>query len=148
MIRLALLLALALPASAGNDLTALREQWAHNLHDKRVEASIAQYAPEADFHDPSGVVTHGTAALRLLFQTITDTFDSDITFLDHRSETSGNLAYDAGIYQETLVKRATGQKQQLHGTYLTVYRKNAEGRWLIVQQMWTVAPADTNPPVR
>ena len=148
MIRLALLLALALQASAGNEFTALREQWAHNLHDKRVEASIAQYAPEADFHDPSGVVTHGTAALRLLFQTITDTFDSDITFLDHRSEISGNLAYDAGIYNETMVRRATGQKRELHGTYLTVYRKNADGHWLIVEQMWTVAPSDTNAPVR
>lgn len=148
MIRLALLLALALQASAGNEFTALREQWAHNLHDKRVEASIAQYAPEADFHDPSGVVTHGTAALRLLFQTITDTFDSDITFLDHRSEISGNLAYDAGIYNETMVRHATGQKRELHGTYLAVYRKNAEGRWLIIQQMWTVAPDDTNAPVR
>ena len=148
MIRLALLLALSLQASAGNDFTAMREQWTHNLHDKHVEASIAQYAPEADFHDPSGVVTHGTAALRLLFQTITGTFDSDITFLDHRSEISGNLAYDAGIYNETMVRRATGQKRKLHGSYLTVYRKNAEGRWLIIQQMWTVAPADTNPPVR
>ena len=84
----------------------------------------------------------------MLFQTITDTFDSDITFLDHRSEISGNLAYDAGIYNETMVRRATGQKRELHGTYLTVYRKNADGRWLIVQQMWTVAPADTNAPVR
>src|SRR6202000_2850699 len=127
IIRLAPLLVFVLQASDGNQFTPLREQWAHNLHDKRVEASIAQYAPEADFHDPTGVVTHGTAALRALFQTVTDTFDSDITFLDHRSDISGKLAYDAGIYNETMVTRATGQKHQVHGTYLTVYRKNSDG---------------------
>jgi ketosteroid isomerase-like protein len=143
MIRFALLLAFALQSSAGNDFTTQREQWAHNLHDKRVEASIAQYAPDADFHDPSGVVTHGTAALRRLFQTVTNTFDSDLTFLDSRSDISGNLAYDAGIYREIMVTRATGQKRDIHGTYLTVYRKNHDGRWLIIEQMWTVAPSDT-----
>jgi ketosteroid isomerase-like protein len=148
MIRLVLLLAFAVQSSAGNDFTAEREQWAHNLHDKRVEASIAQYAPDAEFHDPGGEVIHGTASLRRLFQNVTDTFDSDLTFLDHRSEISGNLAYDAGTYRETMVKRATGQKQEMHGTYLTVYRKNTDGRWLIIEQMWTAAPPDTNMPAQ
>jgi ketosteroid isomerase-like protein len=140
MIRFALLLALVLQASSGSDFGALRDEWAHNLHDKHVEASVAEYAPDADFHDPGGHITHGAAALRQLFQTVTSTFDSDLTFLDHRVETSGNLAYDAGNYRETLVTRATGQKQEIRGTYLTVYRRNADGRWLIVQQMWTSAP--------
>ncbi len=144
MIRAALLLAFAMQSSTGNEFAVLRDQWAHNLHDKQVEASVAQYAPDADFLDPSGNVTHGSAALRRLFQTVTATFDSNLVFLDHRVESSGGLAYDSGTYKETLVTRATGQKQELRGTYLTVYQRGPDGRWLIAEQMWSSAQPDTN----
>jgi ketosteroid isomerase-like protein len=145
MIRLALLLALALQPSAGNDFNTSREQWAHNLHDKHVDALVAQYDPEAHFHGPGGAVTRGTGALRHLFQAVADTIDSDLTFLDHHSEISGNMAYDSGIFRDTVVTRATGQKRAVHGTYLTVYRKDADGRWLIIQQAWTIAPSEATP---
>lgn len=85
--------------------------------------------------------THGMAALRQLFQTITTTFDSDLTFNSQRVEVSGDLAYDSGTYTETIVTRATGKTQHMAGDYLTVYRReraaNGNALWLIVEQVWT-----------
>jgi ketosteroid isomerase-like protein len=143
---LLLLLALQAPAATPSPATdhdpfaALRDQWAKDLHGKFVEDSLAQYAPDADFISDTGR-THGMAALRQLFTTITKTFDSDLAFTSQRVEVSGDLAYDSGTYKETLLNRATGKTQNMAGDYLTVYRRtkapNGNALWLIVEQVWT-----------
>ena len=143
--RLVLLLLLALQApapqpAAADPFAALRDQWTRDLHAKRIDDSLAQYAPDADFISDAGR-THGMAALRQLFQTITATFDSDLTFNSQRVEVSGDLAYDCGAWTETVVTRATGKTQHMAGDYLTVYRRekaaNGNALWLIVEQVWT-----------
>ncbi|MGB9029857.1 MAG: nuclear transport factor 2 family protein [Acidobacteriaceae bacterium] len=147
---LALLLLLALqasaPAPAGQDpFAALRDQWAKDLHAKHIDDDLAQYAPDADFISDAGR-THGTAALRQLFETITATLDSDLAFTSERVEISGDLAYDSGTYKETLVTRATGKVQHMSGDYLTVYRRtraaNGNAVWLIVEQVWMGPPPE------
>jgi len=148
--RLALLLLLALQASAPapsapDPFAALRDQWAKDLHAKHIDDSLAQYSDDADFISDAGR-THGMGALRQLFQTITTTFDSDLTFTSQRVEVSGDLAYDSGTYKETLLNRATGKTQHMSGDYLTVYHRmkaaNGNAVWLIVEQVWTGAPPE------
>ena len=55
---------------------------------------------------------------------------------------SGDLAYDSGTFRETLITRATGKRQESTGSYVTVYRRNKEGGWLIVEQVWTGPPIE------
>jgi ketosteroid isomerase-like protein len=83
------------PATDQDPFAALRDQWAKDLKGKFVDDSLAQYAPDADFISDDGR-THGMAALRQLFTTITKTFDSDLSFRSERIEISGELAYDSG----------------------------------------------------
>jgi ketosteroid isomerase-like protein len=127
------------PATATEAFAAQREVWARNLHDKRVDASVAEYAKDAEFIDPSGDNSHGSVAIRKLFERVTATFDSELIFHSGRVENSGDLAYDAGSYQETLTARATGAQQVIGGSYLTIYRRSKNGTWMIVEQMWTMA---------
>jgi ketosteroid isomerase-like protein len=143
--RFLLLLLLALqapttPAATNDPFAGLRDQWAKDLHAKHIDDSLAQYAQDADFISDQGR-THGMAALRQLFTTITTTLDSDLTFTSQRVEVSGDLAYDSGTYTETLLTRATGKTQHMAGDYLTVYRRTQAGNgnavWLIVEQVWT-----------
>jgi len=107
-----------------------------------VDASIAEYAADAEFLQPGGQRVKGSDALRKLFENITKTFDSDLTFTPERVETSGDLTYDSGTYRETLVTRATGTRMESRGSYLTVYRRGKDGAWLIVEQVWTGVPAE------
>ena len=118
---------------------ALREQWARDLHEKRIDASIASYASDAEFISPDGSRFRGTADLHLLYQTVTNFYDSDLTFYSWHTEVSGDLAYDSGTYREALVLRATGEHQHSSGSYLTTYRRDKDGRWLIAAQVWTGA---------
>jgi len=126
-----------------NDAFAsLREQWTRNLRDKRVDACVAQYAADAEFLDPSGGRVRGPVALRQFFQMITNTYDSDLTFVSQTIEASGNLTYDSGTYTEGLILRASGKAQRSSGSYLTIYRRGKDGAWLIVEQMWTGVISD------
>jgi ketosteroid isomerase-like protein len=115
----------------------LRGDWARNLHDKRIDAAVAEYTADAEFIQPNGDRVRGAKAIRDLVQGITATYDSSLTFNSQRTEVSGSLAYDSGTYRESLIVRDSGKPQLSSGSYLTVYRRDTSGAWLIVEQMWT-----------
>ena len=129
-------------SKAGDVFAPLRQDWARNLHDKRIDASAAEYAADADFLDPGGNRMHGTAAIRQLIETVTGTYDSDLTFNSQRVEVSGDRGYDSGSYKELLTVRATGKAQYSSGSYMTIYHRGKDGAWLIAEQMWTGAISD------
>ena len=130
-----LLLALfALPMSPLDSFDQLRSEWAQDLHEKRVADSVALYTPDAVFVQRDGSRVEGTTAIRDLYQKVTSTFDSTLSFSSERVDTCGNLAYDSGTYTETLITRATDKSMQMKGSYLTLYRKEKDTSWKIVEQ--------------
>jgi hypothetical protein len=84
----ALLAALLAPSDA---FERLRTEWAQDLHEKRIEACAALYAPDAVFVQPDGSRVEGAAAIRELFKTITSTFDSDLAFFPNGSSSRATL---------------------------------------------------------
>jgi ketosteroid isomerase-like protein len=123
-------------ASTPDPFAGMRTEWARDLHRKNIETSVAMYEPDADFISDAGR-THGTAAIRELYRNITSMLDSDLTFTSKHVEVSGNLGVDSGSYTETLVTRATGAAQHMAGDYVTVYRRDADGKWRILEMVWT-----------
>jgi peptidoglycan-N-acetylglucosamine deacetylase len=121
----------------------LRVEWARNLHDKKIDASVAEFAPDDEFIQPDGTRVQGKEALRKLYEMITATFDSDLIFDSHRVETSGDLAYDSGTFREVLTLRATGKRLFSTGSYLTLYKHDKDSHWLIAQQVWTGPPPES-----
>jgi peptidoglycan-N-acetylglucosamine deacetylase len=121
---------------AGKVFGALRKEWASNLHDKKVDACVAEYAPDAEFVQPDGTIVRGAAGIRKLYETITATFDSDLVFDSERLENIGDDATDSGSYREVLTERATGKRAFYTGGYQTEYHRDKDGRWLIVRMAW------------
>ncbi len=115
----------------------LRVEWARNLHDKHVDASVAEYTADGEFVQPDGSSVRGAAALKKLFETVTATYDSDLVFNSQALVVLGDVAKNVGTYRETLVTRATGETARIGGHYMTVYRKPGDGKWLIATQTWT-----------
>ena len=132
----------AAPAAA-KIFAALREQWAQNLREKKIEASVAEYTADAEFIQPDGSRVHGTDALHKLYETITATFNSDLVFDSQRVELSSDLAYDSGTFRELLTLRPTGKRLFATGSYLTIYHRDPTGQWLIAQQVWTGPPFES-----
>jgi ketosteroid isomerase-like protein len=121
-------------------LAKIREAWVQDLRAKRLEPILKFYAPDAVFLQPTGERITGSAALRTLFQTIMATFNSDLTLHSQNLETSGDLAYDSGDFQETLTTIATGAKITTKGSYIIIFKRQPNGSWQIVQHVWTGTP--------
>jgi ketosteroid isomerase-like protein len=68
-------------------------------------------------------------------------FTSDIELRSIKAEFSGELAYDSGDYSETVTSVKDGTRTAIRGDYLTIYKRGADKKWLIVQQVWTEAGA-------
>jgi len=129
-------------ASTIATLAQLREAWVQNLRTNQLEPILKFYAPDASFLQPTGERLTGSAALRTLFQNVMATFHSDLTLHSQNLETSGDLAYDSGDYDETLTTISTGAKITAKGSYLIVYKRQPgpAGAWKIVQHVWTGTP--------
>jgi ketosteroid isomerase-like protein len=121
-------------------LAKIREAWVQDLHTKQLEPILKFYAPDAAFLQPSGERLTGSAALRTLFVTIMSNFNSDLTLQSQNLETSGDLAYDSGDFQESLTTIATGAKITSKGSYILIFKRQPNGTWLIVQQVFTGTP--------
>jgi ketosteroid isomerase-like protein len=127
-------------ASTIATLAKIREAWVQDLRTKQLEPILKFYAPDAVFLQPTGERITGSAALRTLFQTIMATFNSDLTLHSQNLETSGDLAYDSGDFQETLTTIATGAKITTKGSYIIIFKRQPNGSWQIVQHVWTGTP--------
>jgi uncharacterized protein (TIGR02246 family) len=133
------------PSSTPSDPTSaiaqLRNQWATALHDKRLDDCVSQYATDATFLEPRGNRIEGQQALQSVFQLAFAAVDSTIVFNSVSVQSSGDLAFDSGSYKEIAIPHGMTTGIPISGNYLTVYKRAADGRWLIVQQAWT---ADTS----
>lgn len=127
-----------LAQSSAPDFAALRSLWIADLEGKRLEPALACYAPGAVFTNADGTHVSGEG-LRELYKSVFRNFDASIEMTPRTTTASGELAYEAGSYAEEIVDRATHAGQHLSGDYLTVYRRES-GRWLIVEQVWTLVP--------
>src|SRR5713226_2904582 len=121
-------------------LTKIREAWVQDLRAKKLEPILKFYASDAVFLQPTGERITGSAALRTLFQTIMATFNSDLTLHSQNLETSGDLAYDSGDFEESLTTIATGAKITAKGSYIIIFKRQPNGSWQIVQHVWTGTP--------
>jgi ketosteroid isomerase-like protein len=121
-------------------LAKTREAWVQNLRNKQLEPILKLYAADAVFLQPTGERITGSAALRTLFQKTMATYNSDLALHSQNLETSGDLAYDSGDFEETMTTIATGAKSASKGSYLVIYRRQPKGDWQIVQQAWTGTP--------
>jgi len=127
-------------ASTIATLAKIREVWVQDLRTKQLEPILKLYAPDAVFLQPTGERITGSAALRTLFQTIMAAFNSDLTLHSQNLETSSDLAYDSGNFEETLTNIATGAKITSKGSYVIIFRRQPDRSWQIVQHVWTGAP--------
>ena len=108
-----------------------------DLHDKKLDQIVMLYAPDAVFLPPNGERITGRSDIRELTQKAMDAFTSDLTFQSMNMEFSGDLAYDSGEYRETLTSAANSSVSHGQGNYLMVFKRQKDGSWLIVQQVWT-----------
>lgn len=117
-------------------IDAISTTWAADWSAKKLDAVMALYAPDAVFLPSSHPRWAGTAELRKQFAALQSAFDPDIRVRSAVCETSGDLAYDSGSYNETLAPAKGGAALHFEGDYLFVFKREAGG-WKILEQTFT-----------
>lgn len=124
-------------STANKEIASIKEQLADAVHSKRLDDLILLFAPDATFLvSTTGRVT-GRAAIRQLFEKVTGSFTSSIIMKSVRIEKSGDLAYDSGDFEETITSMSDGQKRDIKGSYLLIFKRQRGRPWLIVEQVMT-----------
>ena len=123
-----------------NDLAKVSELWAHDWSAKQLDQVIELYAQDAVFLTGTGDRITGRTAIRTALKKALDTNTPYLTVRSLVTEQSGNLGYDSGDYRETITPVSGEGKRESHGNYVIVFKRQPNGKWLIIEHVWTDAP--------
>jgi uncharacterized protein (TIGR02246 family) len=116
-------------------ISQIGQRWAQNWNARDLDKLIQAYAPDAVYMPPHHAAIHGRDAIREYLKTPMQhgvgELTYEVTFIKH----SGDLAYDVGRYTMSVPRE--GGKRQDRGKYLTVWRRQGDGDWLIVADTWS-----------
>jgi len=125
------------PALSDGDKTAIRaasDSFVANARARRDSANALLYTDNASFMVPNTGIAEGRAAIRA--QLAAFPLMSDFTLTPIEIEGRGDLAYVRGTYSFKIVGSDGHQVGEDHGKYLEVRRKQADGKWLIVADIF------------
>ncbi|MGD0865459.1 MAG: nuclear transport factor 2 family protein [Rhizomicrobium sp.] len=115
----------------------LSSVWAADWSTKNLDAVMQLYAQNPVFLPTVGASWDGTAAIRKNCAGVQAKFNPHIALHSIWSEASGDLAYDSGTYEETLVPVSNGKPIHAKGNYIFIFQRRANGPWKILEQTFT-----------
>jgi uncharacterized protein (TIGR02246 family) len=132
----------AVPAGlSSQDEAAVRavdREWARAATAGDGNALTALYASDAALLPPNEPVAKGEAVKKYNDDMVT-AFSGPFELTTTAVEGRGDLAYAVGTYRATLTPKKAGAKPlpTEEGKYLEVLKKQADGSWKIVYDMWS-----------
>lgn len=130
----------AMPDTRATDEAAVRaadEAWSQGAKSGQVEQMLAAYAPDAIVLAPNAPMTGDEAGRRKM---MTEFFTSPGFALSWQvtkveAARAGDIAYSLGTY-ELSMNDPSGKPVSDHGKYTTIWRKQADGSWKVVVDMF------------
>ena len=139
------------PAAPAVDLVAeqskirdLESSWVKEAAAKDLEKSAGHYADDAVLITPGEPPAKGKDAIHAAWKSLIDDPNFKINFSADRVEisASGDLATTKGSYTLTVTNPKTKKPIEDKGSYVTVFKKQADGGWKAIEDINTseVAP--------
>lgn len=132
------------------DVQALKDneaQWNKDYQGKDVDKLVAHYTDDAVLMSPGAPPWNGKDAIRAGMKEMISDSALSLTFVPGRVEVakSGDMAYTEGSYTMTMTDPATKKPINDKGSYVTVYKKEADGSWKAVSDIATSATPPGQP---
>ena len=125
------------PALSDADRASIRavtDSFVANARARRDSANAQLYMETATLMPPNAGIAEGRAAIRAWLAAFPPM--SDFTLTPVEIDGRGDLAYVRGTYAMTLVGPNGRPMGQDHGKYLEVRRRQPDGKWLIVADIF------------
>jgi len=106
-----------------------------------VAAKVRLYAVDAVMLPPQGPAVSGERAIRAWHEAI---FREEISRIDSKVnevQVFGDWGFASGTTSGTITSRATGQRRNVAEKWFVVVRRQADGTWKIVRDIWNEEPA-------
>src|ERR1700722_13290375 len=129
--------AFAQPAESFSSPESLSMEWAADWSAKKLEAVMTLYAPEPVFLPTVGPRWEGTGVIRKNFASLLAKYNPHVVLHSIKTGSSGDLAYDSGIYKESITPIKRGNPIVTEGAYLFLFQRLQDGNWKILEQTWT-----------
>jgi ketosteroid isomerase-like protein len=129
-----------------NALMELDRGWSQTTKD--LEKFLTYWAPDASAYPQGMPIATGSAAIREAVTKIFSMPGFSLSWTPAKAEVSasGDLGYTAGAYEMT-VNDAEGKPITEKGKYVTVWKKQADGQWKVMQDIFNSdAPPPAEPP--
>lgn len=143
----------AAPDTHDADVKAISDaesRWNQAYAAKDLDKIMTYYADDAVVMAPGSPATVGRDAIRGELKQMVADPPFSLTFTASKVEVakSGELGYTMGSYKMTITDPASHKVINDHGTYVTTYRKGANGAWKAVADIATseVPPTPATPP--
>ncbi len=139
------------PAAPAVDLVAeqskirdIESSWVKEAAAKDLEKSAGHYTDDAILMMPGAPPAKGKDAIKAAWKGMLDDPNIKLNFSADRVEMSagGDLATTRGSYTMTVTNPKTKKPVDDKGSYMTVYKKQADGGWKVIEDMTSseVAP--------
>ena len=146
----------AAPAAADThdaDVKAITDnetQWNSDYAARDTDKIVAHYADDGILMPPGADPAKGKDAIRAMITSMLADKALTLSFKASRVDVSksGELGYTQGDYQLTATDPTTHKVINDHGTYVTTYRKQADGAWKAVVDIATSSAPPAAPPKR
>ena len=118
-------------------LRDLDAQWSAAAGAKDLAKTVSYYAESAIVMPPNGASATTKEAIRSAWKEMLGRPGAGISWKATKVEVakSGDLAYVSGTYEETMTD-ATGKPVKDHGKYVEIFKKQADGTWKVVADIW------------
>lgn len=129
-------------AAAADAIRAEEAQWNRDYAARNAEAILTHYAADGTLAGPGGPPISGSEAIGNTVRGMVADPAFRLEFASDRIEvaSSGDMAYTRGHFALTTTNPVTRAPGTMRGTYLTVWRKQADGRWQALEDMVTPGP--------
>jgi len=123
------------PSALEQTLRDLDDQWSKAAGAKDVDKTVSYYSEDAVVMPPNAASATTKEAIRALWKDLLT--DANISWKTKKVEVaqSGDLAFSSGAYEVTL-NDLTGKPVNDRGKYLEVWKKQANGMWKCVADIW------------
>jgi uncharacterized protein (TIGR02246 family) len=106
-------------------------EWSKATAANDIEKAIGYYADDAVLIAPGGDAVQGKQAIGAAMRAMSKDPAFSLHFQTSKAEVakSGDVGYTWGVYQLTVTDSTTHKPINDHGSYATVYKKQADGAW-------------------
>ena len=118
-------------------LRALDAQWSKDAGAKDVDKAVSYYAESAVVMPPNASAATTKESIRSAWKEMLTSPGAAISWKTTKVEVAkaGDLAYVSGTYEETMTD-ASGKPVKDRGKYVEIFKKQADGTWKVVADIW------------